>query len=72
MAEQEKKPEKNLDADAWKKAINSWRKRASDTDFDELDSQMTEELVNKLHEGLRRNRKCPSSAFPQMSLMGLF
>ena len=57
MTEQEKKPEKNLDADAWKKAINSWRKRASDTDFDELDSPMTEELVNKLHEGLRRNRK---------------
>ena len=57
MAEQEKKPEKNLDADACKKAINSWRKRASDTDFDELDSPMTEELVNKLHEGLRRNRK---------------
>ena len=62
MAEQEKKDqgkkqEKISFEEAFRRASKSLREKGPHTDFDELDSQMTEELVNKLHEGLRRNRK---------------
>ena len=51
MAEQ--KHEQTLSEDAWKKAISSWRSRASDTDFDELETPLREDISGKLKEGLK-------------------
>ena len=57
MAEQEKKQEALSYAERLAQVMQSMKGKPLPTDFDELDSPMTEELVNKLHEGLRRNRK---------------
>ncbi len=54
MAEQEKKAGTTLSEDAWKKAMSSWRKETEDTDFDELDTPLSAELVEELHRLLRR------------------
>ena len=53
MAEQEQKQGQALSEDAWKKAISSWRSRASDTDFDELETPLREDISGKLKEGLK-------------------
>ena len=57
MAE-EKRGEKILNEDAWKKAINSWRDRVSGTDFDELDTPLRADIVEKLH----RKHKTPKES----------
>lgn len=49
MAEQEKKPEQNLSADAWKKAIKSWQERTRDTGIVECD------LPEKLPDRFKQN-----------------
>lgn len=56
MAEREKKQEELSYAERLAAAMQSMKGKPLPTDFDELDSQMTEELVEKLHEVLRRNK----------------
>ena len=49
MAEQEKKQEKILSEDAWRKAINSWRRKVQDTDIVECD------LPEKMPDRFKKN-----------------
>ena len=45
MAEQNKRDPRFWSEEEWREAITSWIAESSDTDFDELETPMTEELL---------------------------
>ena len=58
MAEQEKKQEALSYAERLAQVMQSMKGKALPTDFDELDSPMTEEIMEKLH----RKHKTPKES----------
>ena len=53
MAAQEKKQEKILSEDVWKKAIDTWRSQTKDMPFDEFQTPLRADIIEKLHEKLK-------------------
>ncbi len=49
MAAQGKKQEKRLSEDAWKKAIDTWRSQTKDMPFDEFQTPLRADILEKLH-----------------------
>lgn len=49
MAAQGKKQEEILSEDAWKKAIDTWRSQTKDMPFDEFQTPLRADILEKLH-----------------------